>query len=89
MKYEKANAEIIEFGTIIFMTSSYNSAAEALQANCKAYDNGPTNNFHCNDFGGYTPDNVFNGATVNIEGTEYVFTSTGNGNGQHWRCTSV
>ena len=85
MKYERPDAEVVQFENgAIFMSASgnYSSAAEALAANCPGYNGGPTNNFSCSDFGGY---NASNKPTQNVQvvinGTAYVFDYKGN----HWK----
>ena len=87
MKYEKPAVEVVAFDFSEFMICSsnpisYNSAQEALAVNCGGYNGGGTNNFTCNNFGGYSAANPpSQNAQVTIEGTSYVFDYKGN----HWK----
>ncbi len=85
MKYEKPQVEVVKFDTEGFMTGSgayYASASEALTASCGGYNGGATNNFSCNDFGGYNASNPpSQNAQVTIGDGTYVFDYKGN----HWK----
>ena len=86
MKYEKPQAEVIAFEQGSFIATStayYENAEAALTASCGGYNGGATNNFTCNDFGGY---NASNPPTQNAQvtitgGLTYVFDYKGN----HWK----
>ena len=88
MIYEKAQVEVVLFENgISFMTVSYASAEAALAAECGGYSGTPQN-FQCNSFGGYGPDNpphTNQHSSVTIGDGVYVFDYHGN----HWACVQV
>ena len=87
MKYEKAQAEILNFDSIGFlaMNSSpdYSTPEGALEVACGQYS-GTVNNFSCGVFGGYDPTNPptqNDVATVTLGEYTYYFDYKGN----HWK----
>ena len=94
MKYEKVQAEVIQFKYLEFMTASFTSysPSEAIRHSCTSgYDYGKTNRFTCTTFGGYSPSNPPNQNSIAyLNGNTYEFTYVGaNGGGAHWKCNNV
>ena len=87
MLYEKPAANVVRFEQgCAFMTASgdYSTAASALASACGVYNGGATNNFQCDDFGGYGPANPPSTNTQVVIGNglyTYVFDYKGN----HWK----
>ena len=62
------------------------TAKSALMSACGGYNGEHTNNFTCNDFGGYNASNPpKQKATVVVGGGLYEFEQVGNGQGGHWK----
>ena len=61
---------------------NHSSAQDVLNAMCGGYGGGKTNNFSCNDFGGYNASNPpSQKSKVTVGGGTYVFDYVGN----HWK----
>ena len=88
--FERPQVEVIRFDVQDIIctsgggssTQSYATAGDALTAECGGYNGGATNNFSCNDFGGYNASNPpSQNAQVTLGGGTYVFDYKGN----HWK----